>query len=233
VVGGIVGPRPGCEFVPVSRSRYRSISGGLTILLLAGVSIGVFCWAASDAKKIAGPWIMILEKDRKVRARFYEVLERWYEGNLTEQEFANSLNPVLESSQELLKAIQNTGWNGKFPPKRFPSPLNDAELNQSLQELRTSSLAGQSTTSPPMTSKLFGEGLEALLQLRVAVWKRFQKRLLHEQHYCFNDLLDLLLVEILFEGLEEEINSSNPLIKLIDFSPERRRNQRLDKRSGR
>ena len=192
----------------------------VAVAVCAGV-LGLTAWGAwrcSDrGVKLLTRYDAALERERALRGRFHDALEGWADGSLTDADLERLLREQLIPEWDRVR-------------NQFGLMLQPQYAHLESQRLSMRELVAQARAAGPskkqheegaLSDQDFDEAYRLCLKLQVDNWRTLADGLRDGRSARLEALMDVLWVEVLRKGLDEEINKDSPLSRWLPFPRKR------------
>jgi membrane associated rhomboid family serine protease len=222
--GGLLfGLLGGLLFGHVLRRRglaWRFCHVSVAVAVCAGV-LGLTAWGAwrcSDrAVKLLARYDAALDRERALRGQFHEALERWADGSLTAADLERLLREQLIPEWDRAR----TQLGLMLPPQYAHLESQRLSMRELMAQARGAGPSKKQHEEGALSDQDFDEAYRLCLKLQVDNWRTLADGFRDGRSTPIEALMDMVWVEVLRKGLDEEINEQSPPCRWLPFPRKR------------
>jgi membrane associated rhomboid family serine protease len=191
---------------------------------LIGLTAGWVNRCAAKALAYYERYAAAKDRERTLLGRFNDALHQWEQGKLTSAEWKRVLDKSLIPAWEDTRSSCGLKLTGKLAELEKHS-FTMQDFWNALRSLRSES---KTHDDKPLTAKEYGKMYCLLGKVRLDTWRALANDLPGNRLLMVRTPMDLHELEVLFAGLDDEVNEDNPLYRWFELTRKGRRPARKE-----
>ena len=218
LVGGLL-----CGHQLQPRAARRRLWRLAVVAILCVGLISLTAWwvhrCAAKALAYYARYAKVKDRERELLGRFDDALRQWQHGKITSAEWKRLLeNTLIPAWQDARSSygLKLTGELADWEQRTY-------SMQEYWNEERSRPRERKAHPEKPLTIEEYGKTYGFLWKVRLDTWRALANDLPGNRHLTVRTLLDDRELDLLFAGLDDELNEDNPLYRWIELTRTGRR----------